>query len=134
MIKAILIAGLPCSGKTFLAKQLSEELDLILIDDPKNIDIYNYISNLIDNNQGFVISDPNFIFSNIRNKLNNFLKGFNINIEWIYFENNPEQCLKNIPLRNDGRKVEQFIKSFSKQYIIPDNSIVRKVYRKDENI
>jgi len=37
--------------------------------------------------------------------------------ECIWFENDPEACLKNVRTRNDGREVESSIKILSKMYV-----------------
>jgi len=47
-------------------------------------------------------------------------------IRWIYFENNPKQCLVNAKLRD--KPVNNDIKIFSKNYFIPDNCEVLPVY------
>jgi len=51
---------------------------------------------------------------------------FNWPIRWIYFENNPKQCLVNAKLRD--KPVTNDIKIFSKDYFIPDNCVVLPVY------
>ena len=56
-------------------------------------------------------------------------------IQYIYFENDPERCLINAasPTRK-YKKVEQFIRQASKEYIIPEGVVPLKVYRQSEAI
>lgn len=130
-MKIIFICGLPGSGKTFYGNQLSKETGFDFIDDVKDAKHLDY--HVIDD-KSCIVSDPNFIFSHNRERVESYLKqygdaGLDIpKSEWIFFENNPEQCIKNVELRNDGRKVIEFIRNFSKVYEIPINSKVIKVY------
>ena len=56
------------------------------------------------------------------------LSGSNYDIEWIFFENNPEKCLANVHRRDDGRKVEGLIRQLTKEYTIPIGATVREIY------
>jgi len=121
MKKIILIAGLPASGKTHYAKEILA--DGILIDDPKSW------ADFPKNFDRLVITDPFLCISKNREICEKWLNEnySNINIEWIFFENNPIQCLKNAKYR-ENKKVDNFIKQLSSKYIIPHNSNVIKVY------
>ena len=123
MTKVLIIVGLPGSGKTTFGKK---QKDAFFIDDIKD---KNEIEKAINNKHQFVvISDPYLIFEKNRISAKKHLLGLGIKeIEWIFFENNKEKCLKNVKKRNDNRKVESFINLFSKNYIIPKDAKVKKI-------
>jgi hypothetical protein len=124
--KIIAIVGLPGSGKTYLGNRLAKENGYEFIDDI-DIEGKKRLLAILKEGNDCIISDPNFIFEDIRNKAILSLAE-NLNIEWMFFENDPEQCLKNVEYRNDGRKVKDFISMFSKYYIIPKGVHPVKVY------
>lgn len=115
----ILIVGLPGSGKTHLANQLSNSNRVF--DDITSLDELPY-------NDNFVITDVNFcdnkILSMAIKKLNELYP--NHFIEVIYFENDSDKCRKNVIYRcsefNDCRNVEGTIRRFEKIYYPPANA------------
>ena len=117
MNKALLIIGLPGSGKTHLAKTKYVPLGYVLIDDPKEK----------PNAEGkdIVITDPHLCDENIRKSCISFLEKMGYAVECIYFENDEEKCKKLIALRNDGRVIETF-KAF--KYTIPTSVVPLKIY------
>jgi uridine kinase len=131
----ILIVGLPGSGKSKLANQinLDNHNKFRIINDPKN---FNEIKKHIDEN--LIITDPYLCFEKNRQQAEKLIKKLNPNskIEWIFFENNPKQCLINSNVRNRAntitfkpiKKVESFIKNFSQYYNPPENSLILKVW------
>ncbi len=126
-INILLIIGLPGSGKTYYAKTKSNELGLFLIDDfkTKEGDQRELLKTCIQKLQPCIVTDPWFVdegyLEGFKNFFNNFAESININIEYsmTYFENNPIACIENIERRNDGRKVNNFISTFSKKYQPP---------------
>lgn len=127
-----LIAGLPGSGKTYLAKSLQEKYGGFLVDDPKNMDRINEIPEDADL---IYITDPYFCLSNVRRttekRLYEMFPG--CAIAWIFLENNPAQCRENVKVRNDGREVEGSIRRFSKEFSSPANSPLLPCYRDEES-
>lgn len=115
----ILIVGLPGSGKTYLANQLSNENRIF--DDITSLDE-------LSSNDNFVITDVNFCDKNILSvaidKLNKLFPYHSVEI--IYFENDPDKCRNNVIYRckefNDCRNVEGTIRRFEKIYDPPYNS------------
>lgn len=121
-----MIIGLPASGKTTLANIINKDNDFKyrIIDDPKNFmkDIYPYI------NEDLIITDPTLCIESNRDKAVSMIKKYtNAKIEWIFFENNPKQCLINAKNR-ENKKVDSLISLLSKEYVIPKGSNTCKVH------
>lgn len=136
-MKIICVAGLPCSGKSFYAQKLKTERSYEIIDDPSSLekDVYPIIDQITIN--GCIIIDPNFVYTNTRMSTELiFFKKCNFkNIEWIFFENNPQACLKNYERRKkqgDLRLVKEKIIMDSKYYLIPANAKYIPVWGGDE--
>jgi ABC-type cobalamin/Fe3+-siderophores transport system ATPase subunit len=137
MNNILFIVGLPGSGKSTLAKKINRDNNnkYKIIDDPRDLDtqILPFI------NEDLIITDPALCFPQNRQLAIDFIKRHNPNakIDWIFFENDPENCLRNSEARNralinnfkPSRKVESFIKNLNQFYTIPENSNVFKVYR-----
>lgn len=113
------VVGLPASGKTHYAKSLGGRL----IDDPKDFkkDIFPYLTEDCE----LVIADPFLCSSASRERATNWILEIlpGAELKWVFFENNPEQCLRNAAKRmeeGDDRKVAGSIKSMSKSYKVPE--------------
>lgn len=123
-LKLTFIVGLPGSGKSFLGKQLEghfiDDASLHGIQIVKDA-VRNRISPLIVADV-FLCRDTERIHAIMT------LSGSNYDIEWIFFENNPEKCLANVHRRDDGRKVEGLIRQLTKEYTIPIGATVREIY------
>lgn len=122
----LMIVGLPASGKTTLAKKINKDNNskYRIIDDPKDFmsDIYPYL------NENLIITDPKLCIENNRNSATNMIRKYtNSKIDWLFFENNPAQCILNAKNRPD-KKVESLINLLSKDYKIPEGSNTCKVY------
>ena len=82
-----------------------------------------------------VVASPWFVCENkleiTKEMLLNYGKKNNckMNIQCIYFENDPIQCLQNVKYRNDGRKVNSFIKNYTKGYKIPIGVTPIKIFK-----
>ena len=127
MSNILFIVGLPCSGKTHLAEKINKDNNYkyIIIDDPKD---FSEIESHLESD--LIITDPNLIFpENRENAIKRITKlNPNCKIDWLFFENNPDRCLINYKIRGSSKKVESFIKNFSKYYTIPKNSNIVKVW------
>jgi len=118
----ICIVGLPGSGKTFLAQQKCLETGGIVLDD---ITSFKDVASAIRDYDFIYITDPHFCIPEIKNSAERKLSSLadNINLEWIYFENDVEKCLSNIKFRNDKRNVRPTIDIYSKIYVPPEEAL-----------
>lgn len=126
-MKFVLVIGLPGSGKTFYVRSL----DGLVFDDILN---KNLLLNL--NAEKVIVVDHLFCIEKIRQKAVSFILDnyLNVDIEYIYFENNPQQCYKNIVFRNDKREISKYyVFNLSKRYLIPNNIKPLKVWEPNEN-
>ena len=106
-----LIVGLPGSGKTFLANQLSTP-SAVIVDDIKDM-------NQLPDSGDIIITDVNFCDSNVLEKAKaELLKKYGIktHIEVYYFECDADAARRNVKHRDDGRNVEGTIRRFEKIY------------------
>jgi len=113
-----LIVGLPASGKTTLGATLSCD---VFLDEVTSLD---QIKIPLELGKSVVVTDPHLCLKKNQEKAKVVFN--NWPIRWIYFENNPKQCLVNAKLRD--KPVNNDIKIFSKDYFIPDNCEVLPVY------
>ncbi len=116
--RAILIVGLPGSGKTFLGKRF-ESKGFYLVDDPKDLTFLQRAKDKI------VITDPHLCSVKNRSFAIDTLKKLGYHVKVLYFENRPDKCKKLIKHRNDGRIVNGF-ESFN--YVIPDGVKVMSIF------
>jgi hypothetical protein len=109
-MKLSIVIGLPCSGKTFLSRQLSAKI----YDDF----IFNFYSGELirDLKAGIdvCINDPRLCNYEVFKRYMDIFEDFIPNNEIILylFENNPEQCKKNINEKN----VIKFIEFYTELY------------------
>lgn len=116
-MKATLIVGLPGSGKTYLGKTFP-----YFIDDPKDLPNLEL--------KDVAIADPNFCISSVRDSAIRYLEGLGFQVECLFFENDPQKCLHNVIIRNDGRVVESTIYNLSKLYHIPNDVKILEIFLK----
>ena len=133
-MRIVLIAGLPASGKTHLGNKIALEQNLILIDDP--IDLIEVELIVSNSEKGIVFCDHNFCIPRLRTVATNYLleKFPDAELEWIFFENDVNQCLSNLYYRQDNgddRKVEGLIRGLSSYYSIPCDEKCIPVWRSE---
>jgi RNase adaptor protein for sRNA GlmZ degradation len=138
----IIIVGLPGSGKTYYAKEKFEPLDYKLFDDVGME--HELLRSLIEHlkaGKKAVVTDIYTLTNRERfvvlRRLYMEPELVDMKIDWIFFENDPENCLINIRQRNDSsdqyRTIsDDFIFFLSKQYTIPPDQTPRPVYRHAE--
>lgn len=127
MTKVTLIVGLPASGKTTLAEHLAKENQGIVIDDPQH---FALILKAMESNPQvpLFIADPMLCFATARESARKKLEELGCEVEWIFFENNPDQCQINATTRSN-KPVKKDIHYLSQKYQIPDNIKPIPVYK-----
>lgn len=118
-----LIVGLPGSGKTRYAESLVGE-GWVLFDDPGAGDL-PAILEALKGGQKVLLTDPFLCLSQHRETAKRYFKDYTI--EWVFFANDPQQCLRNASHRD--RHVVPTIERFTKVYVIPDGAVVRPVWQ-----
>lgn len=132
-LKITFLVGLPGSGKTHLGEQLD---NVIYLDDISVKGGLRELQNAIGS-EHIVVSDVFLCRKKNRDWVIRFLGEIapQYTVEWVFFENNPEKCLKNVEHRNkkgDCRLVGQMIKDMTKDYTIPEGHPVREIWQNDE--
>ena len=127
MHRAILIIGLPGSGKTFLIKEKFSNGDYVVIDDPKDSLL---ISDMISVGRDLVIADAHLCDKLVRNSALCSLSAAGYEVSEIFFDNDPEKCKANIAFRNDGRVIKD-LTTF--HYTIPPHAKerTRKIWQNE---
>lgn len=123
-MRVTLVAGLPGSGKTFLLRSMQEE-GATCIDDIRDL------SDLPTRPVSWLaVSDVNFCRQNVRNAAEReiVLRFGPVDFEWIFFENDPDQCRSNAIGRNDGRNVHADIDALSRLYDVPEGATIIPVF------
>lgn len=146
MTRAIFIVGLPGAGKSYYARQLAREIDATLFDDFKANAIgdcshfpfaksYVELINVLRSGKDSIISDIDFCKTESRNEARQCIEQLvqGVEVEWIFFENDPEECRENIIRRAkmEGRKQSgpiDALERYSKVYVISDDSHVIPVW------
>lgn len=121
MQELTIIVGLPGSGKTTLTKNLSTDENMI-IDDFFNTHFAQSVLPLLKL-KPVIINDPRLclksIFVHLLDILGDYMQNLHIHI--IFFENSPEQCIKNIqPYLLLKPNIINTIQGYSKSYNIQD--------------
>ena len=122
--KVIAIIGLPASGKTTLAEALMKlgEVEFIL-DDPQDM---SDIEDAFSTDEPFAVTCPYLCIDESINKLEELVKQYDFELEFIYFENDAKQCKINAATR-PTRKVDNLIVYLTKLYHIPEWASPRSV-------
>ncbi|MCH5200367.1 MAG: AAA family ATPase [Oscillospiraceae bacterium] len=131
--KAYLICGNICTGKTYLAKQLSTENNAVILSCDeiendlfqKNLGsahdemakrIHSFLlkkaAEIIEHGTSIIL-DWGFWRKSDRQSTSNYFKSLNIPYEWHYMDTSPEQRSKNIEYRNravrNGESTDYFV-------------------------
>lgn len=124
-MKIIFVVGLPGSGKTCFAKTLGG----VLVDDPKGLeDFPKYRVDLL------IVADPMLCVLKTREEGEEVLRDRygDFESEYVFFENDPSQCLSNSKRRKD-KPVEDSIFWLSSMYQIPEGIIPIKCWKPIDN-
>ena len=128
--KFIILISLPGSGKSFYGNNLRKQYGALccFMDDIFHMDEIKAVAPHFNT---LIFCDPNLCDEINRRRCVDWLKRHypSADIQLIFFENNAEQCRKNVSLRNDGRKVEGTIRRFEKTYKVPNSYQAVPVWR-----
>jgi predicted ATPase len=124
---ALLVVGLPGSGKTHFAQGLARQ-GWHMVDDITNV------NQLPAAQPGLrvVITDPNFCAPEILAAARARCAQEYHTVHVVFFENNPVKCLTNVAHRADGRRVTDLIHRLSRIYQIPDDVQPLKIWQPGE--
>ena len=138
--KMVLIVGLPGSGKSQLTKQINDG-SFVEFDDPekrewdKELDSFGEpwapIKKELSSGKNVIINSGDFTEpggEDLISFFQNLGKSHNYSVRTIYFENNPEQCIKNLEGRNFRKMKKDMIYYASKNYKIPIGAETVPVY------
>ena len=133
--KFVWIHGLPGSGKTYLANQMNKNNDYTILDDI--IDM-SKVQAEMDKGNNIILSSPYFEkyigMISLESRLRKALEGSDYQLEEIWFENNPQNCIKNINNRVDHNIKANILApeviELSYRYRIPEGSKVVPVWTK----
>ena len=133
--KFVWIHGLPGSGKTYLANQINQNNEYTVLDD---INDMSKVQAEMDKGSNIILSSPYFEkyigMMSLEARLRKALEGSDYELEEIWFENNPENCIKNINSRT-GHNIKASIlapevMALSTRYRIPEGFKVVPVFTK----
>jgi hypothetical protein len=136
-MKITFLVGLPGSGKTHYGNQICDSGVGVYLDD---ISVMDDPLDSIKTYMGWphiLISDVFLCREQEREKAVRTVQkiaaaeGCEYDLEWVFFENNPDQCLKNVAHRakqGDTRPVAGLIRDLTKEYKIPEGVEVRKIW------
>ena len=132
-LAVIAVIGLPSSGKTTHAKDYVEYWQVPFFDDVSvGKGPSDFMEFLTDPPQETVmVTDVALCKQATRDDFEYCVKSLHplATIKYICFENDPKQCLINAKNRNDGREVENTIRSMAKVYTYPEGAEIIPVWK-----
>lgn len=123
-MRVTLVAGLPASGKTTMLRGLASD-GAVCVDDISDLGALP-----AQRVPWFAVSDVNFCRPGVRAAAEAEIgrRYGAVEVEWVFFANDPRQCLVNAAARNDGRDVAADIHVLSRVYVIPEEAVSVPVY------
>jgi adenylate kinase family enzyme len=132
-MKITVLVGLPGSGKSHYGRALAKERNIPFFDDcATDTDVWDKAVICIASGQDCVLADPGFCIDRIKKKFVDQIIALNnsIDLNFIYFANEPDVCVNNLSKRTDGRKVsKRFAYDLSNWYTVPEGAVTIPCYR-----
>ena len=133
-MRVICIIGLPSSGKTtYMNNLLITEVDIF---DDVSVgkgpsDFMEYLTGCDGEHVTAMVTDVALCVQATRDDFEYCVKSLHplAMFKYICFENDPKQCLINAKNRNDGREVENTIRSMAKVYTYPEGAEIIPVWK-----
>lgn len=130
-MNVILVIGLPASGRYHYCLERNKTFNGVIVNETIiNNEGYKSVTDPIENDNDFIYADVAFCDPKV---LNSFLEVLAykpyINIEYVYFENEPYKCFQNT--KNPNRKpkyIDKFILGATEMYKVPKHITPLKVY------
>ncbi|HWE36609.1 MAG TPA: AAA family ATPase [Isosphaeraceae bacterium] len=148
MSKLTIIAGLPGSGKSHLVRELHESTSGSRVEDymkeskdnsSRMVHSQHFEKLIEDLSKGLdcVIADIVFCEAARREEIESAVKEKvrDVEIEWVYFENDPVACAVNATRRNMEKLIKQIqrIDELSKKYDVPKDIGIKPVFKLDKH-
>lgn len=93
-MKAIVLVGLPGSGKTTFGIKFANDNNFVFIDEPKS-------ENDLLVNSNIIIASPFYCIKKNRDQIKTILEKNGYEVEFLFFENNKEKAIINCNKRKD---------------------------------
>jgi hypothetical protein len=94
----IAVVGMPGSGKSGLIESYVSNGHVKFDDFNKDWDgNLNKVQKLVEEGKNIVVSDIEFCLEDLRHTFERVIGG---QVQWVFFENNPYQCVKNVLYRH----------------------------------
>lgn len=128
MNRAVLLVGLPGSGKTHTAVHEFVPRGFLLVDDPRSPED---IREAMATGQDLVITDPFLTVASIRRLAEKMLATYEV--EYVFFENDVEKAKANVARRDEqeSRPQPTSVDAFARTYEIPPDVPVRPIWTRD---
>ena len=111
------VIGLPGSGKSTLMKNGRDDNKCTVYDDFLNDFYNNKALKAIESGKNIILIDPRMCIPHIWDKtVKKVEKVAKKNVKLILFENDPENCIKNVEKRGDMKVLPETIIEYSKLY------------------
>lgn len=144
MAKVTVVVGLPGSGKSHLIRELASTHPGICVEDfhanaignSPHVTASRHYCDLVrclKEGKDCAVADIAFTDRPRRDELQFVIRSLvpGVEFEWVWFENDVEQCIANIQRRDrDGKDREaDMARHFGRLYAIPDGAVTRPIWR-----